>query len=126
MKLLHKSKNMSQVKKILRSKRGETLMEGIVSVLILGILMAAVVSIIQFSIRTTGDAILASTEAQETVNRIINQDYELSEERTLTFELVFSFYNADGTALQTRPAIANQEVRLNTGSDEIVAFHPVP
>ena len=124
MKLLANNKITSKISKILRSKRGETLMEGIVSVLILGMLMAAVVSIIQFSLRTTGDAILESTEAQRAVNRVINDyfedEYEVAE---LTFGLEFNFY--DGAMERTISFDVTQDVHVNTGKDNIMAFYPI-
>lgn len=99
-------------------------MEGIVSVLILGMLMAAVVSIIQFSLRTTGDAIIASTEAQEAVNRVINDDFDGDyDEALLTFGLVFSFY--DGGVSRTMAVDVIQEVHVNIGEDNIIAFYPI-
>lgn len=48
---------LMDLRKILRSKRGETLMEGIVSILIFTILMAAVTLMLNWAQRETGETI---------------------------------------------------------------------
>ena len=61
----------ARIKRTLRSKNGESIMEAIVSLLVLGILMTTIVAVIRFSMVMTGNSIREATVAQESVNDMI-------------------------------------------------------
>ena len=69
------SHKLKKTKKNLRSKRGETIMEAIVSLLILGIFMTTVVSIVRYSLVMTGMALSEATAAQTGFNQLIHEDF---------------------------------------------------
>jgi hypothetical protein len=76
------------IKKVLRSKGGESIMEAVVSLLILGILMTTVVTIIRFSMVMTGNSIINAADSQEGFNQIITVESGAFSPSTLT--LTFS------------------------------------
>ena len=59
---------------ILKSRRGETLMEGLVSTLVLYILMAAVTMFIMTSLRITGHATMEADDMQIAYNAALAGD----------------------------------------------------
>ena len=69
------SKFLIRIKNALRSSRGESIMEAIVSLAILGILMTTLVSIIRFSMVMTSTAMSRATETQDSYNILILEDY---------------------------------------------------
>jgi len=58
----------------LRSEKGVSMMEVVVSILIFGILLTTAVTIIRFSLVITGDAINRATVAQDMVNDLMVSD----------------------------------------------------
>ena len=62
---------IDKTKKALRSKRGETLVEAIASMLILAILLTSVAAMIQTALRMSGEAVRDAAENQEAINNII-------------------------------------------------------
>jgi len=63
------------VKKSLSSKSGESIIEALVSLLILGMLMATIVSVIRFSMVMTGNTLADATAAQNEINNLKFDDY---------------------------------------------------
>jgi len=73
------------IKGILRSKRGELVLESIVSLLMFSILLAGVSAMLQTSIMMISVSIRNAKELQEqTINKITLSEYEYSSEAVLT------------------------------------------
>jgi len=101
-----------RIKKILLSKRGETIMEALVSMLILGILLTTIVSVIRFSMALTGNAVNDAAASQEIINDLIHENYPSGN----TVELSFQSTTFD------------IDVRHNVvlySTDDVTAFSPV-
>jgi len=89
----------------LRSKSGESIIEALVSVLILGMLLGTIVSIIRFSLALTGTTLRDATAAQTEINDLILDRYPAAAVGTLKFtssnapidaEHGIVFYSDDG------------------------------
>ena len=106
--------NRMIIKKTLRSKRGESLMEAIVSLLILGILMTTIVSVIRFSMTMTGTSIRDATITQSDMNSLRLED--LGE----NLSPVLLTITADGYI----QIDASHDVELHV-ENNIVAFYPI-
>jgi len=110
---------LQKVKKIIRSKSGESIMEALVSLLILGILMTTIVSIIRFSMVMTGSSISEARDMQDRMNAVIHEDYAMFGDvvqSTITI-----------TSVGTTPFSINvaQDVDIySSDEDVIVAFKP--
>ncbi|MCL2084961.1 MAG: hypothetical protein FWH06_06880 [Oscillospiraceae bacterium] len=65
-----------KVRYILAQKRGETLMEGIASLLVFSILLAAVTMMINWSLGVTADSAAEATEMQNKANEVILGEYD--------------------------------------------------
>jgi len=70
-KKMNKTKDLSN-KKIFLSKRGETIMETLVSLLIMGILITSLLSIIRFSLVLSGDSLRNAADSQGRFNDLIH------------------------------------------------------
>jgi len=103
---------ITKTKKILRSKSGFTIMEAIVSLLILSILLTTIVTIIRFSTSMTAKSIASADAAQDRFNTLILEDY-IGGVETITF-------TSDDADIE-----ASHEVDLYN-ADGIVAFTPTP
>jgi len=81
------SSTVSKVKGILRSKRGFTIMEAIISLLLLAILLTTIVSIIRFSTSMTAASIINAETVQDRFNALILEDFDgyTTGETTVTF-----------------------------------------
>ena len=104
-----------RIKKALDSKRGESIMEAVVSLLILGLLMTTIVTIIRFSLVMTGNSIINAGKTQEEINNLIRDEYTNS----VTTSIVF--VSEDNTI------IATHEIEFNTPGDDdldIITFYP--
>ncbi|MCL2602955.1 MAG: hypothetical protein FWD90_00580 [Defluviitaleaceae bacterium] len=71
--------------KVLNNTRGESLMEGIISILIFTVLIATITMLVTTSFRITGDSLIRATERQNQVNTaaemvtgLINQNIEIN------------------------------------------------
>jgi Tfp pilus assembly protein PilV len=69
---------------ILKSRSGETLMEGMISILVFTILLTAVTSIIAASLRITSTATREAAAMQEAVNDVLEGDGE-NRDDSITF-----------------------------------------
>lgn len=76
---------IQRIKKIIRSNKGETIVESIVSLLILSILMLAVTTIIQTALKMTSVSIQNAKETQDVLNIIAQAEYSDSEPAEITF-----------------------------------------
>ena len=65
-----------KLKRVFKSKKGETLMETIISVCLFTIIMLAVTMLLSSSIRMTGAAIQEADTISGEYNRAIAQEYE--------------------------------------------------
>ena len=86
-------------------------MEALVSVLILGILLATVISIIRFSLTTTGNTIRDAAEAQTKINGLMFDQYPAETSGVLTFR------SSDG-------AIDAEHDAVFYSDNGIIAFYP--
>ena len=118
------NRNLKVIKRILnerlRSKRGESIMEALVSLLILGILMTTIVSIIRFSMVVTGDSVRRATIAQTEINRLMFDIYDIDPD-----------INPGGNEAQGALTFSNSELGVETMHDVvfytnegIIAFRP--
>jgi len=102
-------------KKTLRSKSGESIMEAIVSLLILGMLMTTIVSIIRFSMAMTGDSIRDATATQIEMNNLKFDD----------------FIDTSGESSQGSLILRNVDLGIDAGhsvvlytDNGVIAFYP--
>jgi len=126
MKLLG-NKNM-KIKKKLLSKRGESIMEVVVSLLIMGLLLTSIMSIIRYSMAMTGNVLSNARIVQNEVNKFIH-DNDNSIFFTGTERIRFTGrINALTTpATPITPFIAAHDVDLAAENDlipNIIAFRP--
>jgi hypothetical protein len=85
---------ISTIKKTLRSNSGETIIEAIASLLILTILFTTVTSIIQTSLRWTGDALRDAEIMQNYLNDIAIENFPSVIDGHITFVLDLTSSNA--------------------------------
>ena len=90
-------------------------MEALVSILILGMLMATIVSVIRFSMVMTGNTLMAATEAQNEINNLKFDDYAPNSGTFATGELTLS-----NPVWEIK---ATQSVELYSDNG-IIAFYP--
>jgi len=114
MKLLNLQQLKIRLKNILQSKKGFTIMEAIVSLLILGILLTTVVTIIRFSTSLTSTSITAANEAQDRFNSLILESFD---EYSSSYEAIVTFAS-DSIDIEV-----SQDIIIY-GEDGIVAFAP--
>lgn len=101
-----------QCNKALRSKRGESLMEAVASMLILSILLTTIVSIIRFSLAMTGESLADAEKSQDEFNELVLNKSDSSSEANLTFSSDY-------------PINATHSIDLHTDKDgNIIAFFP--
>jgi len=79
---------ISRICGILRDKRGESLVEGVVSVLVFSIAMLAVSTMLAASINVTNRQTALSREMQMAVNSAVFEDYPEDDIAAATFNLV--------------------------------------
>jgi len=102
------------IKKIFRSKRGFTIMETIVSLLILSILLTTIFTIIRFSTSLTSDSIIRAKESQDRFNALVLEDYdELPESALSTIT-----FTSDDAEIEASHDVIVYDV------DGVVAFAP--
>ncbi|MCL2068963.1 MAG: hypothetical protein FWH00_03600 [Oscillospiraceae bacterium] len=76
----------NRAKKITRSAQGETLMESIVSLLILSILLISVTVIVQTALGMTSASLQRAEQAQDEINDIVrSMDYSSLPDIVITF-----------------------------------------
>lgn len=106
-----------RIKKIIRSNKGETLMETIVSLIILSILLLAVTTMIQTALRMTSISIQNAEGTQDNVNFVILSEYTLSEYSD-SGELAEITFTVSGMGIS-----ASHDIILNKEGN-IIAFTP--
>ena len=105
-----------KIGRILRSHNGESLMEGIASVLVLTVLIAAVTTIILVSLKITESSIARAEKMQDDVNNpAILANYSAAGETTITF------YDAAPES----GISATHGVLINEAADGLIAFTPL-
>lgn len=102
MKLQSRKLKTDRLSNKLLSKRGETIMETLVSLLIMGLLITSLLSIIRFSMVLTGDSLSNATASQEIFNAMTHGDGDSYATGTteLVFTLTSPLLNSDITATQ--------------------------
>ncbi len=121
---------MRSVRRILRSKRGETLMEGIVSILIFTILMAAVTLMLNWAQRETGNTIREGQNLQVLADKALLNDYtdfagtpENPDYTPQTGNFTLTITGINGAApVSPIPAITIPVTTTDFNNDEFVAF----
>ena len=105
---------IQSTKKRLRSKRGETLVEAIVSILLLAILLGTVTAMIQVSLNLTARALEDSTGLQtNTFNPAIFGTHEDFEPGVISFDTVTGLIETE------------HEIEVFEIAEEIVSFIPI-
>lgn len=102
---------IQKTKKIIRSNKGETLVESIVSLLVLSILLFAVTTMIQTALRITSASTQTAKGIQDTLNIVIRSEYSDSVPDQITF-------TASGFGIS-----ATHDIILNKDGG-IIAFAP--
>jgi len=106
---------MCKVKKRLHSKSGETLVEAIISILLLAILLGTVTAMIHVSLNLTARALEEATELQnDTFNPAIFGTHDDYEQGEITFVTP-----ATSTNIAT-----NHDIYVFEIADDIVSFIP--
>jgi hypothetical protein len=106
---------IKKTKSILFQKNGESIMEAVVSMLILSMLLTTIVSIIRFSMVMTGNSISSALHEQEYFNDLVQDNYENSEQ----VEIII--LSVDGE-LPDGVINAKHDIEFNTSGD--IAFFP--
>ena len=117
----------NKISKKLLSKRGETIMETLVSLLIMGLLITSLLSIIRFSMVLTGDSLANANRAQTAFNGLRDgTNYNTTATRELRFTIVMPTPLTDNTTAQVNVYPGNNI--FLTPANEITprAFIPVP
>lgn len=105
------------------NKKGETIMEAVVSLLILGMLMTTVLTMIRFSLALTGDSLTNARENQEEINNLIHDIYPNSSNTNVTFYSVISASDVpDGVISSAHVIVINIP---DAGNQNVVAFKPL-
>ena len=114
----------NRLKKTFLSRKGESVMEAVVSLLILGLLMTTVLSIIRFSLVMTGDSLNRARENQNEINNLIRGNYPVSTTAALTFSSVGgAAVTPDGIISATHDIVINIQ---GADAQNVVAFIPPP
>ena len=108
------NKRLTKARAILKGARGETLMEGIISILIFTILLTSVTMMIMVSLRITANA----TARAETMQNNANAAAVLTGSRDR--EIRFSIIEIDGVTVD----IALPDVNVEIASGDFIAFTP--
>jgi len=106
-----------KIRKTFRSKKGETIMECIASLLILAILMVAVTTIIQASLRMTETSTVRAMERQAIANNMI-MDVSAGGGIPITFT------TTAGSAPEAAEGINASHLVTVHNEDGIIAFTP--
>jgi len=109
---------MYSIKKRLRSKRGETLVEAIVSILLLAILMTTVTVMIQTSLRLTANSMREAEIMQELT---FNPAFRDAIEQDLETGKLFFFYTEEDADWHID---ALHEIRIYEDNYELISFYP--
>jgi Tfp pilus assembly protein PilV len=110
------------IKKTLRSRSGESIMEALVSLLILGLLLTTIVSIIRYSTAMTGQSMRVALIEQNTVNSLMLEDF--TGRTTTTPDPELRFHATIGTTPSFALSVTHSVVF--TTQDDLTAFYPVP
>ena len=117
---INKTGTTNKLGKALRSKGGASIMEAIVSLLILGILMTTIVSIVSFSTALTARSLDRAASDQAIFNNLMLGNYTTA----TTPELRIILIGAPVGSLQ--PALnARHSISLSADMADVVAFMPV-
>jgi len=114
--------------KILRCKRGESIMELLVAMLVFTISLTAITLIIRFSLNFTMRQILEARQAQGLVNNRLVDIYVDEDDADSFTEPLLRFVEVDAAGVPVttiNPIIATHQV-VFTNDRDIVAFHPAP
>jgi hypothetical protein len=121
---------IKKIENILRSKRGESIMEAVASFLVLSMLLASVAYMIAISMNWTAGSLLNASEIQEIGNELILGDYE--NPATLdTFnsteehdgDITFSFV-IEIDSLKVLEGKAEHQISIAEAHGNIIAFSP--
>ena len=118
---------ITNIKRVLRSKRGETLMEAIVSVFVLILLVTAVGTTIQYATKLTGLSIRQAEGAQANINHLVAPAYESADAASeWSIEITLSYDVPGGieSGAAKHDAVL-REVTFDDGS-RVFAFVPDP
>jgi len=98
---------MQNLKSILNNKRGETLMEGILSILIFTVLVASITTMIIVSLRITAVSTEAAEERQAEANAVLTGTAadEISDD-TVDFTINGIVFSIDVTVYETDDFLA--------------------
>ena len=111
---------MMLFEKILRRKRGETLMESLVALMLLSMLMLTIMSIIRFSGLVTANALVESNARQRDFNSVLLLDFDAPATGDVTTDVRFELRRVG----ETTPALAHYvEVYSDFDGNNIVAFN---
>jgi len=112
------------IRKTLASTRGESLLEGIISILIFSILIAAVTMMIQLSLRITGTSFQQAHNRQEQANEAFSSPPTL-----LNIAWEFNYEIRDNTTPEDDPPLNNGVIPHHINiveSGNFVAFETSP
>jgi len=115
---------MIKVKMTLRKRCGESIMEAIVSLLILGIMMTTLISIYRFSMVLTSTALSNANDAQVDVNDLLLENYT-GTAGEITFTPAVSPDAPVGTVPPTFTTVASHDITISDEPPGIIAFMPV-
>jgi Tfp pilus assembly protein PilX len=106
---------MKKIAALLKSRRGESLMESIVSIMVFTILVAAVTTIISVSLRITSTATREATDMQNAANAALQGIDDTG--RSPVERAIPIIFTVDGTAL---PPITV----IEASNGDFIAFRP--
>ena len=108
-----------RIKKVLRTNKGETLMEAIVSILLLAILLTTITAMIRSSLNMTANIM---QEAQRVQEELINPAFLATiDPANLDADEVSFTFTASSIVMT-----ASHDVLVFDNTDNISAFYPIP
>jgi Tfp pilus assembly protein PilV len=106
---------MTKIKKLLLSKKGESLIESLVSIIIFSLLIVTITLTIATALRITAQATGDARLAQEAVNDIIaGRATGTPNEVTFSFTYTFTTPDEENGETTNRTSTATHDVNINT------------
>jgi len=102
------------------NNKGESLVESLVSLFVLSLLVLAIVSIIQVSLRLSHRAVNSAEDMQQAFNPLLGDVFAGADERDIVFEFPINFTDTAGTVVTVS---VTHTVRFEN-TQGILAFSP--
>ena len=122
------NRGLDKARSILRSGKGETLMESLISLLAFGVLVVAVTAMVHTALAITGVSVRNAQAMQQDINRVIRADYGGAPVTiAFSYEIDGVVYEAEHNVIIYTGYEVEDEYGVTTyvSDDRIIAFAPV-